>query len=118
MNTKTIFTPVQGSVFTEESKSGELSTFTVQVEETPEINAELTYWVEQVKKTRNYGHTYVHVGMREDRNPYAAFEHGGITFSFVSFGRSLGSGGHKYKVRAHRGGKPVSTKELGALLKA
>lgn len=67
------------------------------------------YFANQVLKTRKYGATYVHVGMR------GGFEIDGICFLVSGFGRSLQSGGHKYKVHAIRDGRPVSSKELKSL---
>jgi hypothetical protein len=70
---------------------------------------DLAYYIAQVIKTRAYGSTYVHAGGR------AQFDHGDITFYITSYGRSLQSGGHKYKVLAYRDGKPVKTAELRTL---
>lgn len=70
----------------------------------------LPYYIAQVIKTRTYGHTYVHAGAR------AQFSYGEITFHIASYGRSLQSGGHKYKVTATLAGKPVKTAELRALV--
>jgi hypothetical protein len=61
------------------------------------------YFAAQVIKTRKYGDTYVHVGAPHE------FQHEGITFRVTGYGRSLESGGHKYKVYATRDGKPVPT---------
>ena len=70
---------------------------------------DLNYYVAQTIKTRTFGHTYVHAGGRSQ------FQHGDITFFVEGYGRSLQSGGPKYKVKAYRDGKPVMTKELRAL---
>jgi hypothetical protein len=70
---------------------------------------DLAYYIAQVIKTRTYGHTYVHSGGR------AQFDHGNIAFRVTSYGRSLQSGGHKYRVLAYRDGKPVPTAELRTL---
>jgi len=75
----------------------------------PTITFDLAYYVAQVAKTRQYGHTYVHSGGRSQ------LDHGDITFYVTSYGRSLQSGGNKYKVLAYRNGKPVPTKELRTL---
>ena len=72
---------------------------------------DLAYYIAQVIKTRVYGSTYVHSGGR------AQFNYGDITFYITSYGRSLQSGGHKYKVLAYRDGKPVKTAELRTLPK-
>lgn len=62
-----------------------------------------------VLQTRRYGSCYVKVG---DRPNFGTVE--GITYSYASWGRSLQSGGHKYKAYAHYAdtGKPVPTKLL------
>jgi hypothetical protein len=70
----------------------------------------LAYYIAQVIKTRTFGHTYVHAGGRSQ------FDHGDITFYVSGYGRSLQSGGHKYKVSATRDGKPVKTADLRALV--
>ena len=72
---------------------------------------DLAYYIAQVIKTRKFGSTYVHAGGR------AQFNYGDITFYITSYGRSLQSGGHKYKVLAYRDGKPVKTAELRTLPK-
>lgn len=81
----------------------------------------LTYWAKQTLTTRRYGSTYVHTGAREEAesklDTLGEENTGGIRFSFKGFGRSLQTGGHKYKVHAYRDGKPVPSKELKALLK-
>jgi hypothetical protein len=76
----------------------------------PTVTFDLAYYVAQVAKTRQYGHTYVHAGGRSQ------FQHGDITFYVTAFGRSLQSGGHKYKVLAYRNSKTVPTKELRTLV--
>ena len=71
------------------------------------MNPTETYWKKQVKRTRRYGYTYVHVGMK---NPHASYTGAdGTVYSYSSYGRSLIAGGHKYKVHARREGKPVPT---------
>ena len=81
------------------------------------IKSTLAYWIAQVGKTRKFGHTYVHANVRQETMAWKAFEHDGIIFSYSSYGRSLNSGGHKYKVSARYAatGKPVSTKVLKAI---
>ena len=69
----------------------------------------VSYYVAQTLKTRSFGHTYVHAGGRSN------FQHGDITFYVEGYGRSLQGGGHKYKVKAYRNGKPVPSKELRSL---
>ena len=71
---------------------------------------DLAYFKAQVIKTRQFGHTYVHAGAPHE------FHHGDIQFAVSSYGRSLQSGGHKYRVLAYRDGKPVKTAELRALV--
>ena len=70
------------------------------------------YWANLALQTRRYGHCYVHVGAR----PYNGYttEDGMVIFTFSGWGRSLQSGGHKYKVHANHAvtGKPVSTTAL------
>ena len=78
----------------------------------------LQYWVKRTLQTRRYGHTYVHTGARAaTQSSFCAFEHDGVIFSYTGWGRSLNSGGHKYKVHARYAdsGKPVPTKILSAL---
>ena len=70
---------------------------------------DLAYYIAQAIKTRQFGHTYVHAGGR------AQFDHGDIVFYVTGYGRSLQSGGHKYKVLATRDGKTVPTAELRTL---
>ena len=70
---------------------------------------DLAYYIAQVIKTRQFGHTYVHAGAPHE------LHHGDVTFFVTGYGRSLQSGGHKYKVSATRDGKPVPTVELRAL---
>ena len=71
----------------------------------------MSYFAGQTLKTRWFGYTYIHVGAP------LKFEYDDITFTVSGYGRSLQSGGHKYKVHATRDGKPVSSKELLALSK-
>ena len=78
----------------------------------------LQYWIGLTLQTRRYGHTYVHAGARASTQfSFRAFEHNGVIFSFTGWGRSLNTGGHKYKVHARDAetGKPVSSKVLRAL---
>jgi hypothetical protein len=74
--------------------------------------AELKYWIGCTLATRSFGHTYVHKAMRDGDYVY-----GDIVFAWSSWGRSLLSGGHKYKVHARytSTGKPVPTKILKSL---
>jgi hypothetical protein len=77
----------------------------------------LQYWIAQTLNTRRYGHTYVHAAARASAFGYLAFEHDDITFSYRGWGRSLNTGGHKYKVHATyaESGKPVPSKVLRSL---
>lgn len=71
------------------------------------------YWSSLVGQTRRFGHTYVHTGARSIiPHEGIAREIDGILFRWESYGRSLQSGGHKYKVYATRNGKPVPSTEL------
>ena len=65
-----------------------------------------------VLQTRRYGSCYVKVG---DRPHFGTVD--GITYSFTSWGRSLQSGGHKYKAHANYAdtGKPVPSAKLISL---
>jgi hypothetical protein len=75
----------------------------------PVRNFNLAYFVAQAIKTRNFGHTYVHVSAPSE------FQHEDIVFCVSGYGRSLQVGGHKYKVSATRDGKTVKTDELRRL---
>lgn len=78
----------------------------------------LSYWASLTLQTRRFGHTYVHSGARAAAEYKSrAFEHDGIAFSYTSWGRSLHSGGHKYKVHARyiETDKPVPSKVLKTL---
>jgi hypothetical protein len=90
---------------TNHTPTNQMSTTTTK----PARTFDLRYYVAQTIKTRTFGHTYVHAGGRSQ------FQHGDVTFYVEGYGRSLQGGGHKYKVKAYRDGKPVSTKELRAL---
>lgn len=67
-------------------------------------------------KTRNFGHCYVPVGVRNKTHGWQGVTHNDIRLTFCGWGRSLQSGGHKYKVHArYFDGKPVPTKILRTL---
>lgn len=70
----------------------------------------LRYYATQVITTRRQGHTYVHVGAAHE------FHHDDIRFFVTSYGRSWYANGHKSKVYAYRGGKPVPSAELRSLV--
>ena len=72
------------------------------------------YWAGLALQTRRRGHCYVHAPARKAL-PFGwkALAKDGITFSYTGWGRSLQSGGHKYKVHArYENGTPVPTKVL------
>ena len=78
------------------------------------------YWANQVLTTRQYGQTYVHSGARQGMawNACTTTHEGReIRFSWCGWGRSLQSGGHKYKVHAAwtDTGTPVPSKVLSGL---
>jgi len=77
--------------------------------------------LQNVRETRKFGHTYVKAEVRRE-----LFGHTGMTaaigdrevrLTFEGYGRSLGSGGHKYKAHARFSDtrKPVPTKLLGSV---
>lgn len=68
------------------------------------------YFASLALQTRWFGSVYVHAGNRA----YSR-EIDGIEYTVSGYGRSLQSGGHKYKVHARRDGKPVPTTELRAI---
>ena len=74
--------------------------------------SDFNYWKSLVLKTRQYGHCYIHAAKRIDLRPIIL---NGICFYWGSFGRSIQGGGHKYKVRAMKDGKPVKTKDLQSM---
>jgi len=66
----------------------------------------LAYYRALVQQTRRYGSCYLHAGLP------ATYSFGTITFRVTAYGRSLQSGGHKYKAYALRDGRPVLSTEL------
>lgn len=95
-----------------------MSTTTTETTTTTAQAYGLNYWIAQTLKTRSFGHTYVHAGARHKPSfAFRAFEHDGIIFSYTGWGRSLNTGGHKYKVHARYAdsGKPVPAKVLRSL---
>jgi len=72
----------------------------------------LNYWIGRALATRDFGHVYVHAAWRGED-----YVHGDIVFVWSGWGRSLLSGGHKYKVHARyrSTGEPVPTKVLKSL---
>jgi len=71
------------------------------------------YWIMLAAQTRTYGHTYVHASRRGFAGQIA-HQHGDVAFTYQSYGRSLQSGGHKFKVHAWNviTKKPVSSAAL------
>lgn len=70
----------------------------------------LSYYRRLVGTTRRYGSCYLHAAAPGE------YYHGEIRFTVTGYGRSLQSGGNKYKAYAHHpDGKPVSTKDLAKL---
>jgi hypothetical protein len=76
----------------------------------------LQYWIKATLTTRDFGHTYVHKNMRNADRIFPS-NMGEIMIICVSYGRSLSSGGHKYKVRAvyTATARPVPTNVLKSL---
>jgi hypothetical protein len=72
------------------------------------------YYCSKVLETRRYGKCYLH---SKNRATVTLLD-GSIEITHGSWGRSLNSGGHKYKVWANYSdsGKPVPTKILVTLL--
>jgi hypothetical protein len=68
-------------------------------------------------QTRRFGHCYVPADIRNNVWGWRGVTHGDIKLSFRGFGRSLQSGGHKYKVHARyvANDMPVPSKVLAAL---
>jgi hypothetical protein len=72
------------------------------------------YWSSLAKQTRRYGHTYVHAAARAQVMGWQGIILGGVQYTYCGYGRSLQSGGHKYKVHAKDAstGQPVPSKKL------
>ena len=70
-----------------------------------------------VRQTRTFGHTYVHSAVRANVQFRYKHEINGVIFLISGYGRSLQSGGHKYKVHAIDAitSKPVRTKKLNEI---
>ena len=72
------------------------------------------YWAALALTTRKFGSCYVHVGNRAGWTS----PDNGILYRVSGYGRSLQSGGHKYKVHAtDPSGKPTSTRDLRDAIK-
>ena len=71
------------------------------------------YWAALALETRKWGQCYVHAARRAGwTSP------DGTHYTVGGFGRSLQSGGHKYKVHAmDPSGKPTSTRDLRDAIK-
>ncbi len=64
-------------------------------------------------QTRRFWHCYVPVGIRAKVHGWQGEKHQNIVLTFCGWGRSLNTGGHKYKVHArYLDDKPVPTKVL------
>lgn len=67
-------------------------------------------------QTRRFGHCYVPVAIRRKMHGWQGETYGNIRLTFCGWGRSLQSGGHKYKVHArYLDDTPVPTKVLKKL---
>jgi hypothetical protein len=67
-------------------------------------------------QTRRFGHCYVPVSIRQKLHGWQGETHENIKLTFCGWGRSLNTGGHKYKVHArYLDDKPVPTKVLKTL---
>jgi len=75
-----------------------------------------------VIQTRRYGSTYVHSAVRKAVHGWQGIEGSlngeRVVATFCGYGRSLQSGGHKYKahLRYVSSGKPVPSKLIGSVL--
>lgn len=82
------------------------------------IQAMLPY----VRATRNFGHTYVHAAVRNAVSGWqgvtGTLDGQKVVATFCGYGRSLQSGGHKYKahLRYVESGKPVPSKLITSIL--
>ena len=88
-------------------------------------NAQLLHaLIGYVEKTRRYGHTYVHASVRQQtygwEGVHAKLDNREVKLTYTGWGRSLSSGGHKYKAHARfsDSGKPVRSKDLLNLIPA
>ena len=73
------------------------------------------YWTSLALKTRRFGHCYVHAPARKLGGHVSPQ----IRYTYTGWGRSLQSGGHKFKVHANwlSDGKPVPTQHLEEILR-
>jgi hypothetical protein len=75
-----------------------------------------------VRETRQYGSTYVHAAVRAAVHGWQGIEGSlngeRVVATFCGYGRSLQSGGHKYKahVRYVATGKPVPSNLINSIL--
>lgn len=78
----------------------------------------LTLMISYVRMTRRYGQTYVHADVRQAvygwQGLSATLDGRQVLLTYRGWGRSLESGGHKYKAHARYQdtGRPVLTKDL------
>lgn len=81
----------------------------------------ITQLLPYVRDTRSYGHTYVHSAVRKAIHGWQGVEgtlNGqAVVATFCGYGRSLQSGGHKYKahLRFVASGKPVPSKLISSI---
>lgn len=75
-----------------------------------------------VRDTRQYGSTYVHAAVRKAIHGWQGVEGSlngeRVVATFCGYGRSLQSGGHKYKahLRFAATGKPVPSKLISSIV--
>jgi hypothetical protein len=71
-----------------------------------------------VTQTRRFGSTYVHAAVRQSVDGFqgvaGTLDGEQVTATFCGYGRSLQSGGHKFKahLRYTQSGKPVRSKDF------
>jgi hypothetical protein len=67
-----------------------------------------------VLQTRRFGYVYVPTAARQSITSWEGLFADGVRYYYTSYGRSLQSGGHKYKVYAvdSQTNKPVSSRLL------
>jgi len=72
------------------------------------------YWANLALQTRRFGHVYVPAAARQSITSWEGLFIDGVRYYYASYGRSLQSGGHKYKVYAvdPQSNKPISSKLL------
>ena len=81
----------------------------------------ITQFLPYVRATRCYGHTYVHAAVRVAVSGWqgvtGTLNGEPVVATFCGYGRSLQSGGHKYKahLRFVASGKPVPSKLISSI---